>query len=156
MRVTFNHLFEEVGLGASDVLDRLSRHRFGQEANEIAGMTRLKCDADFTVSLEAADAGPMSGARIHNDERPQRLVDPDVRRRNDPGEHVVDRRIERTSVDYQLRIVTQDMRRSLCQMRAIGIPATSHHVEKHDTTLNRVNPIARHRAEAAEFRACRA
>ena len=68
-------LFEKYRLGAGDVLDRLAGHGIGQEADEIARVTGLECDADFAVGLEPADAGAVPGARIDDDERPARRVD---------------------------------------------------------------------------------
>ena len=62
--ITFSR---KIGLGSRDVLDRLPRHGFGQEADEVAGMPRLEGDADLAVGLEAADARPVSGARIDDD-----------------------------------------------------------------------------------------
>ena len=71
-RMQRDDLFEEDRLGAGDVLDGLARHRIGQEADEITGMSGLERDADFAVGLEAADAGTVPGARIDDDERPAR------------------------------------------------------------------------------------
>ena len=63
---------------------RLARHRVGQEADEIAGMAGLERDADLAVGLEAADPGPVPGARIDDDEGPARRIDLDALRRDDP------------------------------------------------------------------------
>ena len=67
-----DHPLEERGLGLHDVLDRLPRHRLGQEADEVAGMAGAHGDADLAVGLEAADARPVAGARVDDDERPLR------------------------------------------------------------------------------------
>ena len=69
LRMQRDHLFEEYRLGVRDVFDRLTGHRIGQEADEIAGMTGLERDADFAVGLEPADAGAVAGTRIDDDER---------------------------------------------------------------------------------------
>ena len=50
-------------------LDGLTRHRFGQEADEVAGMTGLHRYADLAVGLEAADPRPVTRARIDDYER---------------------------------------------------------------------------------------
>jgi hypothetical protein len=62
-----DHLLEEDCLGARNVLDGLPRHRVGQEAHEITGMTRFEGDADLAVGLEPANARTMARARVNND-----------------------------------------------------------------------------------------
>ena len=46
----------------------------GKKADEVAGVPCLEGDADLALWFEAANAGPMSGARIDNDERSFALV----------------------------------------------------------------------------------
>ena len=75
---------------SADILDGLAGHRLRQEADEIAGMSRLKRDADLAVMLHAADAGPVAGARIENDEGPLAWID-DAFRRNDPHQGIIHR-----------------------------------------------------------------
>ncbi len=111
-----DHLFEEDRLGARDVLDGLARHRFGQEADEIAGMAGLERDADLAVGLEAADARAMAGARIDDDERPAGRIDFDAFRRNDPDERVVDRPLERAAVDDEFHRVFEHVRRDFARV----------------------------------------
>ena len=55
-RMAADDLFNEPGLGTRDAFDRLSWHRFRQEADEVAGMARLHGDPDLAVGLEAPDA----------------------------------------------------------------------------------------------------
>ena len=69
---------------AHDVLDRLAGHRLGQEADEVAGVAGAHGDADLAVGLEAADARPVAGARVDDDERPLALIDGDAGGRDDP------------------------------------------------------------------------
>ena len=63
-------LLDEDRFGARDVLDGLTRHRVREEADEIAGVTGLKGDADLAVGLEAANAGAVAGTRVDDHERP--------------------------------------------------------------------------------------
>ena len=49
-------------------------HRLGQEADEIAGMAGGERHADLAVLLHAADARPVAGARIDDDEGRLRRV----------------------------------------------------------------------------------
>ena len=69
------------GLGAQHVLDRLAGHRVGQEADEVAGVAGPQRHADLAVGLEAADAGPVAGARVDDHEGPLPRVDRDARGR---------------------------------------------------------------------------
>ncbi len=62
-------------LGLADILDRLAGHRVRQEADEIAGMAGGERDADLAVLLHAADAWPVAGARVDDDERALGRVD---------------------------------------------------------------------------------
>ena len=91
LRMQRDDLLQEDRLGPRDVLDRLARHRLGEEADEIAGMSGLEGNADLAVGLEAADARPMSGARIDDDEGAAGRVDFDALRRDNADESVVDR-----------------------------------------------------------------
>src|SRR6516164_1446468 len=75
-------LLEKNRLRARDILDGLTRHGIRQEADEIAGMPGLECNADFAVGLEASNAGAVPGARVDDDEGPARRVEFDARRRN--------------------------------------------------------------------------
>src|SRR5262249_28205982 len=70
-------LLEENRLGPGDILDGLARHRVQQEADEIAGMPGLECNADFAVGLEPADPGAMPGAWVDDDEGPARGIECD-------------------------------------------------------------------------------
>src|SRR5262245_49067040 len=94
--------FDEYRLGTGDVRDRLSRNRFRQEADEIAGMAGLECHANFTVGLEPADARAMPGTWIYDDERPQLRIYFDPRRRDNARKRIIHRPFERASIDHQL------------------------------------------------------
>jgi hypothetical protein len=74
----------EQRLGAADVFDGLPRHRIGNEADEIAGMTVGERHADLAVVLHPAYAGSVAGARIENNEGTLSWVDLDVGRRSSP------------------------------------------------------------------------
>ncbi len=74
-----DHLLEEGGLGLHHVLDRLAGHGLGQEAHEVAGMAGPERHPDLAVGLEAADPGPVPGARVDDHEGPLLLVDPTPR-----------------------------------------------------------------------------
>src|SRR6188472_2796001 len=94
-------LLDEDSLGARDALDCLYWHRFRQEADEIAGMTRLHRDADFAVRLEPANSRTMPGARIDHDERSAVEIDLNVFGWNDAYERIVYGLIELAAVDDQ-------------------------------------------------------
>ena len=149
-------LFEKDGLGARDVLNGLARHGIRQEADEIAGMPGLECDADFAVGLESADPRPMSGARVDNHERPSGRIEFDSRRRNDPHETVVDRPIKRLSAEDQFHFVVEHMWHGLGQMLPILITALAHRVPEQDATLGGIHQIFHGRSKHAELRRKRA
>ena len=145
-------LFEEHRLGAGDVLDRLAGHGVRQEADEIAGMPGLERDADLAVGLEAADAGAVPGARIDDDERPQRLVDLDARRRNDAHEQVVDRPLERAAVHDELGLVVEHVRRGFGHVLAVLVAALAHDVPEQDAALRGIDRVFKERSKKTHRR----
>jgi hypothetical protein len=134
-------LLDEDSLGARNAFDRLTRHRLGEETDEIAGVTRLHRDADLAVGLEAADPRAVTGARIDHDERPALLIDLDAFRRDDPHQRIVDRLLQLAAVDDQLRRVTQHMRGRLGHMIPILVAALAHDVEEQHAALPCVDHV---------------
>ena len=57
------------------VLDRLTRHRLGREADEIARVTGAGRDPDLAARLHAPDARPVTGARVDHDDWRLRGID---------------------------------------------------------------------------------
>jgi hypothetical protein len=74
-------------------------------------MPRLEGDADLAVSLEAADARAVPGARVDDDEGPAQRVDRNARRRYDPHQAIVDGPPEGAAVNDELRLVVEHMRK---------------------------------------------
>ena len=142
-----DHPFEKHRLGTRNILDRLTRHRFGKETNEIAGVTRLHGDADLAVGLEAANAGTVARARIDDDKRPSRRIDLDARGRHNPHQGVVDRPIKAAAVDDKFGFVVEDVRNSLRLVFAILIAALPHHVQKQHASLRGIDEIVHRRTE---------
>ena len=89
--MTGRHLLDKAGLRFAHILDRLSGHRVRQETDEITGMARRQCDADFAVVLHAANAGAVPGTRVEDDKRPLARVDRSACPRNNPHQGVIDR-----------------------------------------------------------------
>ena len=148
-----NDLFKEHRFGAGDILDRLAGHRIGREADEVAGVPRLHRNPDFTVGLETANAGPMSGSRIHHHEGAALHVDLDTLRRNDAHQQVVDRPLQGAPVDHQLGRIIKDMRNRLGQMLAILIAALPHDVHEQHAALGRIHQVLEGGAEKIGERA---
>jgi hypothetical protein len=136
--VAADHLLYEQGLCVRDTLDGLARHRLGQEADEVAGMTGLHRDAYLAVCLETADSRTMTRARIDHDEGPSFKVNLDALRRYDAHERVVDWLVQLTPVHDQFGGVLQDVWRSLCNVLMILVAATAQDVQEQDVALSRV------------------
>src|SRR3974377_1735833 len=128
-------------LGARDVFDGLARHRIGQEADEVAGMSGLEHNTDLAVGLEAADAGTMAGARIDHDERPARRIDDYALRRDDAHETVIDRAFELAPVNHELKAKFEHVRDCLGEMGAVLVAPLTHHVPIQDAALRRVDHV---------------
>ena len=79
VRVQRAHLLHELLLRLADVEQRLAGLGIAEEDDEVHRMAGAQRDADLRVVLEAADAGPVAGARIDDDvgprasDRPSRL-----------------------------------------------------------------------------------
>jgi len=110
-------------------------------------MAGLEGDADFAVGLEAADARAMSRARIDHDEGAARLVYLGARRRDDPGQCVVDRPCELAAINDQFDLVFQHVRRGIALMLAVLIAALAHDIPEQDAALCGVDPVFDRRRE---------
>ena len=141
VRMKRHHLLQEHGFGSADVLDGLARHGIGQESDEIAGVSRLEGDPDFTIGFEACDTGPMAGARINDDERSTLGIDFDTRRRDDPGQRIVDGSLQRASVDHELDLVIEHVRGGFGHVLAILVAALTHDVPEQEETLRGVGHV---------------
>ena len=148
------HLLDEHRFRAGDVLDGLARNWIRREADEIARMPSLHCDADFAVGLEPADARTVPGTRIHDNERPKLRIDRHACGRDDAHEAVVDRAVELAPVDDELDFVIEHMRSGFRQMFAVLISALTHHVPKQDGALGGVGHVLHRRREHAKWRCC--
>ena len=140
-RMAADDFLDEHRFGARDAFDRLSWHRLGQEADEIAGMTRLHCDADFAVRLEPADSRTMPGARIDHDERSPIEINFDVFGRNDAHQRIIDRFIQLAAVNDQFGGILQDMRRRLRDVFPILIAASTQDVQEQNAALARIHHV---------------
>ena len=141
IRMPADDLLDEQRFGARDTLDGLPRHRLRQEADEVAGMTRLHRDADLAVGLEAADTGSVTGARIDHDERPALQIDFHALGRDDAHQHIVDRLFQLAAVDDQFRGVAQDMRRGLRDVLTVLVAPLAHDVEEQHAALSGIDHV---------------
>ena len=137
-----DHAFEKSGLGARDILDRLPGHGIGQEADEVAGMARLQGHADLALRLEAANARPVAGARIDDDERTLAFVDLDAVGRHDADQNVVHGPRQLAPVHDEFAAEFQHVRRSLCGMLPIALAALLQDVQEKNPALARIEPIS--------------
>ena len=141
LRMAADDFLDEHRFGARDTLDRLSRHRLRQEADEIAGMARLHRDADFAVRLETPDSRTMASARVDYDERSPVQVNFDVFGRNDAHQRIIYRLIQLAAVDDQLGGIVQDMRCRLRDVFPVLIAPLTQHVQEQDTALARIHHV---------------
>ena len=136
--VQFGDDADEFHLGAADILDGLARHRFGQEADEIAGMARLQGDADFAVMFHAANARTMARARIKDDEGAFFRVDHHALGRGDADQQVIHRAGEIAAIADQFGLEAQDIGGKAVDAVLIIIAALAQDIEEKHRTLHGV------------------
>ncbi len=141
---------EKHGFGSRDVLNRLARHGVRQESDEVAGMAGLDCDADFAIGLEAANAGSVSGARVHDNEGAASRIYRGPGRRNDPHEYIIDGARERATIGDEFGLIFEHMRNRLGEVFAILISALTHHVQIQHAAFGGVDPIVKRSRYALE------
>ena len=100
-RMQGDDLLDKDRLGSCDVLDGLAGHRFGQEADEVAGMAGLHRHADLAVGLEAADSRAVARTRIDHHERTALVINLHAAWRRNAHQRVIDRPLKRSAVDDQ-------------------------------------------------------
>jgi hypothetical protein len=152
LRVQRDHPLQEPRLGAANILDRLAGNRVGHEADEVAGMAGGQCDTDLAVLLHPADARPMAGARVEDDEGPLAGVDFNAGRRDDAHQPIVDRPRQRAAVDQQLMLEAEDMRRLLCHPVELRVAALAKGIQEQHRALHRVEPVVLNDAEGPQHR----
>ena len=69
------HLRHEAAQSVMHVGQSLVRARLREEDDEIHRVTFVQRHANFGVTFETADAGPVTGARIEDDHRALRFID---------------------------------------------------------------------------------
>lgn len=130
VRVSCRDLCDKPGFCLANVLDCLTRNRIGQKADEIAGMTCRKRDADLAVVLHAADPGTMAGARVENNKRPFVPFDRGPVGRDDARECVVDRAWQRAPIEHEFDAEAEHVRRLARVMLKIVVAALAQYVEQ--------------------------
>ena len=124
---------------AADVLDRLTRHRLGREADEVAGMAGADRDSDLAVRLHAPDARPMTGARVDDDDRRFRGIDDRAFGRNDADKPIVDRARQLAPVKDELGSAKfSTFGYFLRRLREMDVPALVQSLEGQEAPLPRV------------------
>ena len=141
VRMACRHILDEDRLRATDIFDRLSRHRLWQEADEVAGVTGRHRDADLAVLLHAADAGTVAGARIDDDDGCLGGIDLGAGGRNDAHQRVVHRPLQRAAVAHEFRLELQDVRDLLGALLQVGVAALSQDIERQDGALPGIEPV---------------
>ena len=101
----------------------------------------MKATPISLCGLEAADARPVAGARIDDDEWTLARIDLDAGGRHDAHQHIVHRPRQLAAVHDELAAELQHMRRGLCGMLPIALAALLEDVQEEQSTLARIDPI---------------
>jgi hypothetical protein len=105
-------------------------------------MTSLNGYPDLTFGLHAADAGPVPGARIDDDDRRLCRINDLAVGRNDAYEPIVDGLRQSAAVAHKLGPKLEHVGDLLLRALAENIPALAQRVEEEDAALACVNPIS--------------
>ena len=115
--------------------------RFGEKADEIAGVPRSHRNAYLAVSLESTDSRAVTSTGIDYDERPPLDIYLYVVWRNNADQRIVDGFDQFSTIDDQFGSVLQYMRRCLCDVLTILIAALAHDVQEQHTPLPRIDHV---------------
>ena len=132
---------EEFRLGARDIREGLPRHRFGKKDHEVDRVPCLERHPDLRVLLEPADAGPVAGPRIDDDEGPALRVGLDAIRRRDLHEGIVRGLLERAGIGNHLPVEIQERRLAGLLMFEPVVAALAQGVPEQDGALREVEPV---------------
>ena len=86
-----DHTLEELYLPLDNVEELLAGRRLRTKADEVNRMARIQRVADLALRLEAANARPLAGPRVHHHDGTFARIGCDPRRRQDAQERIVDR-----------------------------------------------------------------
>src|SRR5215470_4872531 len=109
---------------------------------------------DFAVRLESTDARTMPGPRIDHNERPADWIHGDILRRDDPNKGVVDRSLERSSVEHEFRGEAENMGSLERHMLVVLVAALAHDVPEQDAALHGIDCAFDRCGEWAKYRYC--
>src|SRR5271157_5581057 len=116
--MTTGDLFDKRRLCAANVLDRLTRHRLGREADEVAWMAGADRHSNHAVGLHAPDAWPVAGARVDDDDRRFRRIDNSAFGWNDADKPIIGRARQLAPVKDELIGEVQHIRHFLRRLRS--------------------------------------
>ena len=135
------HLLDEDRFCPTDILDRLSRHRLWQEPDEVTVVTGRQGHSDLAVLLHPANAGPMTGARVHHDDGRLGRIDLDAGGRNNSHQQIIDRTFQGAAVSHKFSLKIEHVRDFLGALLQVGVSPLPQHIEKQHRTLPGVQPI---------------
>ncbi len=132
---------KEFGLGTGDVGKGLPGHGLREEDHAVDRMARLERYPDLGILLEPADAGPMAGPRVDDDEGAAVRVDLDAVRRGDAHQGVIRRLLERAGIRDHLPFEIQQRRFAGLFMFEPVVAALAQGVPEQDGALRDIEPI---------------
>jgi hypothetical protein len=139
------HLVHELALRGAHIEQRLPGLRVDIEDHEIHRVPGAQQNADLRVVLEAADAGAVAAARVDDDVGALLGVDRHALGRDDAHERVVDRPLERATVDHHLVLEAQHRRLTLLHVLEVVVAALAQRVPEDHRALRAVYSVLRPR-----------
>src|SRR5262249_59646982 len=124
-----------------NIRDTLALPRLRGEADKVDRMSELERIADLADRLEAADARPLTGARVDDDHRPLALVELDACRGNDADQRVIDRPWQLVAAHHNLEIIDQNGIDRMRPHLLVLIAAPAQDIQEQDRPLREVSPI---------------
>src|SRR5918994_1032414 len=133
--------FQELGLGTQDLPDGLAGLRIGAKRDKIDWMTSPQGHSDLGLLMHAADAGAVAGARVDDHDRAFLRVRLVLWLGNYAQQHVIHRGLQIAAVDHDLVAESQQWGLSGSLELEIVVAPLPEHVEEHQGTLDRVDPV---------------
>ena len=135
------NVVNELALGVAHVEQRLPGFGIREEDDEVHRMPFAQRYTHLGVVLEAADAGPVTAARVDDHVGPALGINAHAFRRHDSQQCVVDRTLERAPVHDHFVVEVQNRRQPVALVLDEVVPALAQRIQEQDGALREIDCV---------------